>query len=352
MTNKVDILRKIHRNKITGNILRFISNKTGENIYNRSQEWDILLIIDAATYKIISELKDEYDYITEVDRIVSRGSNSPGWVENTFINDYEKYKKEINKTHYITGNIYSSFVLSGIPEKHFFNNNGYDRNKSEMYMKKLKENKNKKPKDNLKNLHSVWNQTFNLDDPDGEGSFFIPPEPISQKLIETINNKPIKENNEKIIAHYMQPHEPFVEHRGEKADEWPNTKENQSMLNMNEKFYQKLKQNYKDNHKYILNHIEKLLLKIPQKYNIRITSDHGNIIGKIKNINYAFGHPQYITFSSSLRKVPWIKINQSNINKTKLNTNLTEFDNKTKEKEKENISGTETIKRLEDLGYK
>jgi hypothetical protein len=332
MLDLTNYLRSIHRSPIITKPLRSISKRYGENIYNRADDWDILIILDAAQYKIMNEISSDYSYIQSVDKIKSRGSHSSEWTYNTFIRDLEKYKSHISRTHYITGNIISTLVLEGLSDMRFLN----DTVSQEMLTKNEADNDSKSSYiNNLKSHHPVWKDVVS------EENSYIPPELITDKSLDVFENM---EKEDKAVLHYMQPHEPFVNAESPHMQNWPNSTDI-SMFNMSKDTYQKLLANYKDNHHFILEHLKKLICQIPNEKSIIISADHGNITNKVFGIPYTFGHPNHIFFSRDLRHVPWISVDQSQIEK--------EYENFEYNKVEKSIDydARDLEEQLEDLGY-
>lgn len=324
----MSMLRKIQRSKVTTSTLRFFSKRTGENFYER--DWDILIILDAARYDIVSEISDDYDYIDTVDKIRSRGSHSSEWCYNTFVTDHEKYDEDIRNTHYITGNVIASLVLNGASDTDFLDDGSYvEEAASQEYEHKRIER--------LSSYQPAWKDSLDME------CEHIPPQSITARLLDILPNR---RENDKYMLHYMQPHEPFVEADSERRNRWPNSKEDISMFNMSDNDYNQLMQNYKDNHRYIFDHLRIIMNQIDNDLDVAISADHGNITNKVLGVPYTFGHPNYVFFSKQLRNVPWIEVDQS-----KSRDPIREWDEIEVDKAS-NHTDEEVIDRLESLGYK
>ena len=74
----------------------------GKNIYE--EDWDALIILDACRVDALREVAPEYDYIKEVDSVMSIAGTSKEWVDHTFT---EKYQSEVAETAYITANSFA-----------------------------------------------------------------------------------------------------------------------------------------------------------------------------------------------------------------------------------------------------
>lgn len=299
MLNITDSLRKIHRSSWFTKALRSVSKRYGENIYERCNEWDVLLILDAAQFRIMRELYEEYDYLESIETMKSRGSHSSEWCYNTFIRDYSKFKSEIDRTHYVSANIISTLVLSGESDLKFVD----DVVSDEMIEEYQKKKEVSELPNNLKSHRPVWEDSLHTD------TSYIHPDFVTEAGVEIINDM---DESEKAILHYMQPHEPFVNAESDISRNWPNSTEAR-MFNTEEETYKKLMSNYKDNHRFILDELKKLLSKVPDDKSIVISADHGNITNTFFNVRYALGHPNHIFFSRNVRYVPWINVNQADV---------------------------------------
>jgi hypothetical protein len=291
----------------TGYIQRKISRQFGTNILSNTDDWDIMIIADAASYEITNELATEYEYMTSVDSIWSRGSYSPEWSENTFIRD----NVDTTDINYVNGNPLISANLRG-------------KNESEMFPATEDRDikfTNLSSVDFLNSIHPVWKNCGK----------HITPSALSSKALDVIESY-----DGRVIIHYMQPHAPFI-NAPDKYNHWPHKKDYPS-LNMNESDYQRLITAYEDNHRYIFDSLKNLLAQLDNHYEVRLTADHGNMYGKIGGIPFAFDHPPYIWFNRNLRKVPYVTVEQSKQNK--LVSQSTDGD------------GESVEDRLEYLGYK
>jgi hypothetical protein len=301
--------------------MRMVSRQFGTNVIDR--DWDVLLILDAASFEIMSELQSEFDYVEECSSIWSRGSSSPEWAQNTFIED----DRDLSDLHYVTGNALTSLVAGGIDEKEIYRSEGTgaDKEMIERYIENGDEP--------FKTSHEVWLNQYDYED--SMDVFFINPDVVTKKATEVI-----QDSDDRVIVHYMQPHEPFIEAE-ERYDSWPYVKD-YDMFNMSDEDYNGLMNAYEKNHRYILDKVKLLLSNIDNELDVVMTSDHANIYGQLLGINYAFGHPQYVWFNRNVRKVPYMKVDQSIVNE----------DVDIKVEDEGEVESDEVVDRLEALGYK
>lgn len=251
-----------------------------------SKEWDILVVMDACRYDTFSKIGPEYGF--EGSKSVwSIGSQSREWMNKTF--------DEQPDLAYVTGNPFSSRALH---------------------------------QDQFQELDEVWR--YSWDDDTGT----ILPDPITDRAIDIWRNEDV----ERMVVHYMQPHHPFVPNRigegfesthkfgrGGSNDPWKEAGEGDMEKD-------ELMNAYEDNLRYILQHLDDILLEnVDGK--VVLTSDHGNAIGEFG----VWGHPSHVPIPP-LRKVPWEEIQCDDYHSYIPG-----------EKPKE-IS-EETENRLQDLGY-
>ncbi|WP_227357573.1 hypothetical protein [Haladaptatus salinisoli] len=236
----------------------------GENIYD--EDWDLLVVADACRLDLMKEMKNKYDFINDIESIWSLDSTTAQWMEKTFV---EKYNKEIQKTNYICGNPFSATKLSNV---------------------------------DFGQLIEVWRHSW-LD----IGT--VPPRAITDHTI-AVNRG---QSQKRTIAHYMQPHCPFIPHpelmSSKEKDKWGNqdTKDVWERLRDNELTEKEVWAAYRNNLEIVLDEI-KLLLQNIDADNVIITSDHGNAKGEW-NI---YGHPPGSPLRC-LREVPWIQTSASDV---------------------------------------
>lgn len=224
----------------------------GTNIYE--EQWDLLIILDTCRVDILKELCVEYSFLTEINSIQSVGSSSPEWMENTFT---EEYLDPISRTHHVTGNVHSQEHLSDLP---------------------------------FIELDEVWRDGWN----DERGT--VNARTMTDRVIDLCRRK----RTNRVIAHYMQPHYPYM--RNPELDfKNPNNKKPD--------LWHKLQQGvvsesvvwnaYRENLRYVLDDLEILLENVDAE-RVVITADHGEAFGEW----YVYEHPGQMPLSV-LREVPW-----------------------------------------------
>lgn len=269
----------IYYNKKTYN--RYLSNiknldKNSTNVYEK--EWDLLIVLDSCRFDLMKKLANNYRFINKVESIYSVGAQSLEWMENTFDNN------ECCDTTYITSNMFSNKL-----DKSKFNN-----------LEKVKE---------------VWK--YGWDNELG----VTPPRKVSEEVIRHHRDN----RNSRTIAHYMQPHEPFIEPQYTEAFFSNNTDFKEEVKNWgqrkgNKPIWEHLRdgdisktevwEDYKNNLELALNEVSVLLNNV-EFDNVVITSDHGNAMGE----NGFYGHP-YGVHDKYIRTVPWIEVGGTTDNQT------------------------------------
>lgn len=232
-----------------------------ENIF--SEDWDNLIIIDAARYDIFKSISP-----FSKERVHSKkspGSYSLGFMKKSFFNEAH------HDTVYVSANPYTS----KIPDNTF---------------------------------HAVINL---LDEKWDEELGTVPPEAVVDSAIEAHNEFPHK----RLIIHFMQPHYPFIGEKGKDINSGfePDVDNDQRPHPWNEQMWGKtdnheqLIEAYKENHEIAIKSAIEVSRTITGKD--IITSDHANLIGErgfpipLK----MYGHPTDFPHPNLL-KVPWVEI--------------------------------------------
>lgn len=112
--------------------------------------------------------------------------------------------------------------------------------------------------------------------------------------------------DKRLIAHFMQPHFPFIGETGRRikhAGLTDNTDATRiwDQLKHREVDHNTVVRAYEENLDIVLPHVERLIAKLDGKS--VITADHGNLFGRFG----VYGHPHQV-FLSDLVKVPWLEV--------------------------------------------
>jgi len=242
-----------------------------------NEEWDVLIVLDACRFDVF-QVCNTIPGELEVRR--SLGSCTEQWFRNNFKDTHN------DNIVYISGNPYVSEwkIVEGTLGL------GY------LPFYKIIE---------------VWDWAW-----DSERKC-VPPEPVTRAGIEAIKEY----KNKKFIIHYLQPHFPFLRMnrtigRGLLLDYLQDkekrflTRDEMSKIEGVIWHYigdrvsvEEAREGYVNNVLYVLEEVEKLIKEIPKDMTIRITADHGEMLGYNKE---SFGHGFIDT--PSLREVPWFKV--------------------------------------------
>ncbi|QRV13989.1 hydrolase [Haloterrigena salifodinae] len=228
--------------------LDWLSN--GVHIYEH--DWDLLIVLDGCRYDLMEEVVEEYNFLESIERFNSVGSSSSEWLRRNFTEDY---RDEIEHTIHVTGN---------------------PNSKQDLLVREFSV------------LDEVWEYEWD----DDLGTIY--PDAITDRAIALHR----EHSPERMLVHYMQPHHPFIENPiGEgfgESDPW-------SCLQKGDVQRETVWQKYRQNLKYVLNHLP-LLLRNVDAEKVIITADHGNLLGEYG----LYGHPAKVAVSE-LRTVPWCK---------------------------------------------
>lgn len=273
------IIRRAHRehpktllrelNRIYYN--RFYSDADGfyiEGTNIMDEDWDNLIILDACRYDLFEEVMT---LTGTLEKQTSLGSWTAEFLKANFDNE------EFMDTVYVTANpqLYRNRVQYGEINPMFFEE------------------------------IQVWRDDTAWIEFDNVGT--VLPAEMSDQVIEAAVEFP----NKRVIAHYLQPHYPFItndtefdKYKPEKgtADMWKRVFIGEIDVSDSE-----LRNAYRTNLVEVMPHIERVLNDLSGK--TVVTSDHGNMIGErawpipIKE----YGHPMGL-YMDALVTVPWLVV--------------------------------------------
>lgn len=248
-----DSLRPVYIKSLT-NVPR---SQKGISIYDR--DWDLLIVLDACRYDLFCEVAEEYEFISQVDSFPSVNTATARWMELTF----KPNQLPIEETAYINGNPFSEQILNV---------------------------------DWFQHLEEVWKDSWTE-----PGT--VPPRAVSDRLIDySRKNAP-----ERMIAHYMQPHCPFLSEpelsEGKRLDKFGNQNwlDVWGRLREGELTESQVWDAYRDNLRIALDEV-KFVLKQVDAERVIVTSDHGNAKGEWG----IYGHPPDMPIRY-LFEVPWVE---------------------------------------------
>lgn len=243
---------------------RHILNKSGTKIMN--EDWDNLVILDACRYDLFQETNT---IDGNLESRISMGSSTPEFLNRNFK----------NSSHYDT------VYVCAIPmiEEQGVHENFHDTIR-------------------------VWRSDWDKE------SQTVLPEDMADQVRKAADKYP----NKRIIAHFLQPHYPFI---GPTGKEIPHPSvEGPGLSDRNDDsakyVWKQLREDdidselvwkaYKENLELVLPHVEDLISDLTGR--TVVTSDHGNGFGKYG----VYGHPTHRSlYLKDLVKVPWLVIEDS-----------------------------------------
>jgi len=230
----------------------------GTPIYDR--DWDLLIVVDACRLDLMREVAPAYDFVDDVREFRSLDSMTRAWMAKNFV---PAHTDEMAGTAYVCGNPFSKDILSA---------------------------------EDFCELDEVWQYVW-------EDPGTVPPRAITDRTIEAFR----EHHPDRLIAHYMQPHCPFLSRpemtRGKRLDRFGNQEWDDvwQKLRAGKVSRKAVWSGYRENLELALDEVG-LLLENVDADRVVITSDHGNALGEW----FVYGHPPGMPLDC-LRVVPWIE---------------------------------------------
>ncbi|WP_254547457.1 hypothetical protein [Halomarina pelagica] len=273
-----------------------------------AEDWDNLVILDACRYDMFADLNTIQG---RLESRRSRGSNTPEFLRENFAG------RRLEDTVYVTANPQVDVRL---------------------------------PADTFHAVVSVWQDHWDDD------LNTVHPEAMAEETVKAAERYPEK----RLIAHFVQPHYPFIGPTGrdligkqagmelskrlaDGADAEQDYEHVWDMLKRGAIDRETVWRAYRENLEIALPHVETLLDHLPGT--TVVTSDHGNLLGERPTPcpvpMRMYGHPEGI-HTEHLVKVPWLVV-EGETRKTIVAEAGVESDRA--------ATAEETQKRLEDLGY-
>lgn len=245
-----------HSNRVTGEF-----NSSGINYFD--QDWDNLIILDACRADIFDEslLKGEYS------EKISLGSNTEQFLKANLSG------RELHDTVYVTSN--PMFY------RHSDEINASFHDTAEVW------------------LEDGWDENYNT----------VLPETLTKFAKEFNDMYP----NKRLVAHYIQPHYPFIDTDRDFDQKTPDPSDPQTdfwhelMTGEIKVSPQSVEKSYRNNLSRVIPQVKSLLTELNGK--TVVTSDHGNMLGEASFPLpiQEWGHPP-MTYTSQLVRVPWVEI--------------------------------------------
>ncbi|WP_154018979.1 alkaline phosphatase family protein [Halococcus agarilyticus] len=254
----------------------------GRNIYD--YDWDLIVVLDACRVDALREVAGEYSFLGSVDRAPSLGSSSKEWLVNTF---QDEYRDEISDTVYLTGNGWVDEALT--PSVDFASwtvLNGSVVESSDLVHRLIE-----RPIVPQDDFDEVWMQPIR----NVGGIEAFPAADLTEYAVQYGR----VHDPERMIVHYMQPHEPYL-HRAANGEEPTEIDKRPFELLRRGHEKEPVWNAYLDNLRYVLDHAE-ILLENYEADDVIITADHGEMFGEHLLYGHAEGLPH-----PKLRTVPWV----------------------------------------------
>jgi hypothetical protein len=264
------------------------------------EDWDNLIILDAARYDIFEEITD---FNEELSKKKSLGSSSIEFITENFVGN------ELHDTVYVTANPY--YELLG---------------------------------------DNVFHDVIPLMDEWDNQSQTVLPEDVVSAAIKTHSNYP----NKRLIIHFMQPHIPFIGSKGRRinTDGWnPGAENDEQMISCwttlmygyrHDFSESDVREAYVENHKIAIEHASELQNNFTGK--TVITADHANLIGERMSPIPARAYGHFV----GLREPPLIEVPWQPLSYDKRK----QIESEPPTSEIETMNQEERNMRLEALGYK
>lgn len=274
----------------------------GKNVY--SEDWELLIILDACRVDTLESVADEYDFIDNVRSLTSVGSTSSEWLAKTMVHDH---LDQIGETAYITGNPFTDEVLrrGNFPDSDL--ETVTFPNWATVESEKFGE------------LDEVWQYAHD------EEYKTVLPRDITERVIDHSRN----EGHERIIAHYMQPHAPFLESDSRiKGRNLKSLRTDDSISN------EVIRDFYRETLREVLDEVAVLIENVDADQ-VVITADHGEALGEWGAYGHPVGFPHPV-----VKQVPWVETSAND--EGTLETSDVNTESEASESVEEN---------LKDLGY-
>lgn len=271
-----------------------LDNHSGIDVID--EDWDTLIILDGCRYDLFAEV---CELSGTLEKRTSHGTESSEFIEKNFS------ERQLHDTIYVSANPYTRLL----DDRTFY---------------KI-----------INLLENGWDQEYHT----------VLPETVTKQVLNIIKEHPDK----RLIAHYMQPHYPFIgdhgqtiSHKGITAQQ-DTTDEHASVwkrLQWGELSSETVEDAYRENLEVVLESVETLCTNLPGK--TVITSDHGNLLGDwVGPIpTRAYGHPHNL-YTKHLVEVPWFVIESETRRSVRSEAPVTD----------ERVADKNVDDRLRHLGY-
>ncbi|MDG5776139.1 hypothetical protein VB773_02060 [Haloarculaceae archaeon H-GB2-1] len=230
-------------------------------------------MLDTCRVDALRAVAPEYEFISDVDSIISVGSTSSEWIANTF---RERYTPDINETAYLSANAFSERVIE---ERQFPIESPFVDWRTVTA-------------DEFLLLDQAWRHG-----PDPEYKHMSAEDLTDRAIVAAREYDP-----DRLIVHYSQPHKPYVANaKAEDRELRFFEREPFRALREGDTDYQTVWESYLDNLRMGLDSVERLLANIDAD-RVVLSADHGESFGEYGGVIY--GHPRAVPHPH-VKRVPW-----------------------------------------------
>lgn len=308
----------------------------GKNVYEK--DWDVLVILDTARVDAMKQMSQEFEFISDVDKLFSLGNMSAEWMVNTFSSEHIH---DIEETAFVAGNVWADRILRSdwqeqLPEQYSYITSGYP-------------NWDPVTQDDFLCVDNTWKLQSELGGlhPNSASPF---PHIITDRAINLYRDY---EPN-RMIVHYSAPHISYIGNAidfsavdlgAESFEDLSNISVKRQLYDYEKSFSplmkgeitkEKMFGSYLENLRLALTYT-KILINNVDAENVVISADHGEAFGEFGIYSHNFG-----LFDKNTRLVPWVE------------TSATDNDTYTPSipsPETIGVSDNDVESRLQDLGY-
>lgn len=290
-------------NRVVGPVQQRVYGNDGIDVME--EDWDSLLVIDACRADIFEDTVD----LTQFDdyRVVtSKASATPEWMERTFEG------RKFGDTAYVSANPWVSKIAP----------------------------------DSFNQIYNIWLDEHDilqteiaevevLEELGFDFGATITADKVDAKALQAAEERP----NKRLIAHYFQPHAPYVGNPDGTEKENAETIHPGEPLKRGETTKEEVWRAYRENLEYVMEHALEVAHELPGK--TVITSDHGELFGErlwpfpIRG----YAHPRALRLPA-ITRVPWAVIDSGDRPEI-IDDGI----------QATNVDRTEVNERLRDLGY-
>lgn len=263
----------------------FISSqfKPGFNILD--DNWELAIILDTCRPDALCEVSSEYSFISDIQTRWSIGGATPEWLVNTF--DSER-AAECNNIGYIAANGYVAAVFEDRASP-----------SGDTYNWSIPSNYSPVYPDEFDFIDHIWRAGVGWED---IGEEHPPASYVTNQAIWRYRN----DDMDRLIAHYIQPHAPYVGHARRSNRDFLDEFERDPFSYLRKTDDLDTVWNaYLTELKCALDEIEVLLNNIDVD-DVIITADHGEAFGEFRSYGHRSGMLQ-----PPVRRVPWVRTTAS-----------------------------------------